>query len=106
MKELLYCWFPTRLDVLVPKRRGNGFVKVPWGHHQDPGLTDIERAAGCDVFGLDGCLMFECGIRVATYEASRKAFEDVVLPALQRHYGWPCRKVTSSEYWRLNPSGR
>lgn len=102
MKELLYCWMSTTLEVLVPKRRGDGFVRTPLGHHHDDGLADIERLAGCDLFGLDGALSFDAR-RDATYEEKRAAFVARVLPALERHYCWSSREISRQQFWELHP---
>lgn len=102
-KELLYFWMSSSLEVLVPKKVGSGFLKVPYGHHANAGLAALDRAAGCDIFGLDGALSFQCGTRVAIDEAGRRAFESKVLPALERHYGWPTREVTATEFWGKHP---
>lgn len=92
----------TTFEVLVPKKVGSGFVKVPFGHHDNPGLTRIAFAT-YDIFGLDGSLSFQCGSRVCGDEGLRKAFEAKVLPMLQSHYGWSTREVDQQEYWALNP---
>lgn len=102
-KELLYFWMSTTLEVLVPKKIGSGFLKVPYGHHENPALSQIGRAADCDIFGLDGALSFQCGTEVACHEERRRAFEAKVLPELRRHYGWPTREVTSTEFWAKHP---
>lgn len=102
-KELLYFWMSTSLEVLVPKKVGSGFLKVPYGHHENAALTQIGRVADCDIFGLDGSLSFQCGTEVSGHEDRRRAFESKVLPALERHYGWPTREVTSTEFWERHP---
>jgi hypothetical protein len=103
-RELLYLWTSCTLEVLVPKLRGEGFVKVPYGHHADKAMAKIERIAGCDIFGLDGALSFQTGSRTATYPESRDAFTDMLLPALVQHYGEPAREASASEFWSLNPN--
>ena len=102
-KELLYFWMSTTLEVLVPKKVGSGFLKVPYGHHRNAAFSQIERAADCDIFGLDGSLSFQCGIAVACHEEGRRNFEAKVMPELERHYGWPAREVTSTEFWEKHP---
>lgn len=103
-KELLYCWVSSRFRVLVPKRRGTGFLKVPYGHHPDKVLDRIAIAAGCDVIGLDGALEFECS--GAVYHGSnavRAEFAGIVVPRLEAHYGLTAREIPEHEYWRLTP---
>lgn len=103
-KELLYCWTANGFNVLVPKRRGSGFLKAPYGHHADKGLDAIATAARCDVFGLDGALEFECkGAVFHGGKAVRGEFTATVVPRLEAHYGLTAREVSESEFWRLNP---
>lgn len=103
-KELLYCWVAQGLNVLVPKKRGEGYLKVPYGHHHDSALTKIANDAGVDVTGLDGALAFECS-RSIFYgpEAGQKEFVSKVMPPLARHYGLTSREIEKSEFWEKNP---
>lgn len=104
MKELLYCWVAQGLSVLVPKRRGEGFLKAPYGHHVDTELDRIGDKVQCDVTGLDGALEFCCsGLIYHGGKTARKQFSDVVVPALASHYGISAREITTQEFWRLHP---
>lgn len=102
-RELLGCWLPTMFSVLVPKRIGSGFLRVPLGHHQSARLEPVEVAAGCDIYGLDGALDFQCGTVVAVYEAERVKFEGKIRSALESAYGLPLRIVEPRIYWQLHP---
>jgi hypothetical protein len=104
-RELLFHWSAATLEVLVPKRRGEGYLKVPFGHHEDAGLARIERVAGCDIWGLDGSLSFQCGTGVATYETARAEFTTRVMPALAAHYAMGFREAGAVEFWDLHPNG-
>jgi len=104
-RELLYTWSHECLAVLVPKQRGVGFLKVPYGDHNDPALNHVADAAGCDLFGKDGALEFQCGGQV--YHGgctAHAAFEAQVIPALEAHYGWRARAIPSHEFWALHPT--
>lgn len=93
--------------MLVPKRRGEGYVKVPYGHHHIPGLDEIADKAGCDIWGLDGALDFQ--VSDALYhgpESDRVKFIGVIAPLLERYYGFPSREIVAAEFWQLNPAGR
>ncbi len=110
MRELLYTWSSTNLMVLVPKKRGPGFLRVPYGHHADAGLDAVEQIAQCDIFGLDGHLEFEFGHNVrhlalsnAEHAARMKDFETKVIAALEKHYGTPSRAVGADEFWAAHP---
>lgn len=105
-KALLYCWVSQNFCVLVPKKRGVGYLKVPYGHHYDGALTDIANAAHVDVVGLDGALMFECGGAVFHGgDAARQSFAAKIVPKLESHYGLSSREISSVEYWEKHPLG-
>lgn len=106
-RELLYCWVAWQFSVLVPKRRGVGFLKVPYGHHVDAGLLDIETIAGCDIYGLDGALDFQCpGSVYHGGNSARIEFASIVMPELERHYGCTSREIRPAEFFALNPYAR
>jgi len=103
-KTLLFCWVSNVFSVLVPKKRGEGFLKVPYGHHNNPALNAVGDAVGLDITGLDGALMLECGGKV--YHGGkeiRKSFEGRVISMLEKHYGLRAREVTEKEYWAKHP---
>lgn len=103
-KALLYCWVAQTLSVLVPKKRGEGYLKVPYGHHYNEALTDIANAAHVDVTGLDGALEFECGGSVFHGgEAARNEFLSKVIPRLETYYGYAAREIHEKEFWEKNP---
>lgn len=103
-KVLLYSWVASQFCVLVPKRRGSGFLKVPYGHHINSKLESISSAVACDVFGLDGMLEFDCGGSIYHDEVKRLKFSSVVVPLLQSHYGFSAREVSASEFWKFHPT--
>lgn len=102
--QLLFCWVASSFHVLVPKKRGGGFLKVPYGHHDDQGLNAIASVANCDVFGLDGSLEFSCtGAIYHGPQQMRDQFSAAVVPLLEKHYGMTAREITSHEFWSLHP---
>lgn len=104
VKELLYCWTAGNFSVLIPKKRGEGYLKVPYGHHYIVELTEIGTQMGCDVDGLDGALTFD--VKGAIYHGSQKGREEFsgeVMPLLEKYYGLPSREITNDDFWRLNP---
>lgn len=83
------------MEVLIPKRNGKGWLRVPAGHHACERTSDIERVLKCDVCGLDGTLTIECGSTISTYRESRLEFERVALPLISRWFGvMPGREVS------------
>lgn len=103
-KQLLWCWVANGFNVLVQKRRGVGFLRVPYGHHPDPGLDRIAELVRVDVVGLDGSLHFECeGSIYHGSDAVRKAWAAKVVPALEKYYGVSSRQIDEGEFWLLHP---
>ena len=105
-RELLYSWSAAMFRVLVPKQRGEGFLRVPYGHHPKPELDRIAAVARCDVFGLDGALDFE--VPGAIYhggKTERDAFVAKIVPLLEAHYGVPAREISSEEQFDLIEAG-
>lgn len=103
-KRLLYCWVARGLNVLVPKQRGEGFLKVPYGHHHDKSLTAIANNAHVDVFGLEGTLDFNCAGNI--YHGGREVREEFsakVIPALEAHYGLKAIEIDQFEFWAKHP---
>lgn len=103
-QQLLYHWLGRELLVLVPKKRGSGYLRVPYGHHIDVLLDDIAYKVKCDFIGLDGHL--ECVPSDSTYTGpNRQAkFQSVLIPLLEAHYVKTSREVTATEFWQLHPS--
>lgn len=79
---LIYSWGTFSLFVLVPKRRGEGWLKEPVGHHARREISHAEMELGCDLFGLEGCVHLDTVSPVALDK--RKAFEDKAMPVLAR----------------------
>jgi hypothetical protein len=106
-RTLLYCWVSSGFSVLVPKRRGTGYLKVPYGHHNIDGLTAAANAVECDVVGLDGELAFEGREVHALFCTStgdgRTTFVAKLMPLLERHYQMDSREVDAGTFWRLHP---
>lgn len=101
-KTLLYCWVTSGLSILVPKKRGEGYLACPYGHHYNAALSHIASKAGVDVVGLDGSLDFD--FRAAyVYHEQRAAAIAKVIPELEKHYGMNSREVDASEFWEKHP---
>lgn len=101
--DLLCCWVSNGFHVLVPKLRGDGFLRVPYGHHHDSGLSHIAAMAECDVFGLDGSLEFECPPVYGGGQGARDEFATSIIPLLESHYGASARMIHVDEFWALHP---
>lgn len=104
MRELLYNWSSEALDVLVPKKRGEGFLMVPYGHHHDRGLSSIEDEARCLLTGLDGYLNFYTGLEITCYPEKRAEFASRIMPLLEKHYNCSSREIEKDEFWEKCPA--
>lgn len=104
MREMIYLWLSGSLFILIPKKRGTGFLKQPMYHNYTPEYELISDSAKCDVFGLDGHLTFECGTGITTYPENREKFLSSIQPILERIYKCPLREAkTRDEFFSLHP---
>ena len=87
------------INILVPKRRGEGYLVVPFGHHVS-GLSAVEAEVGFDIYGLDGSLDIQTGYYGRT--PSPELLEGIMKP-LCRHYDMDYRMVDGVEYWEKHP---
>jgi hypothetical protein len=100
-KAFLWAWLHRSLEVLVPRQRGKGWLKVPAGHHAEKRVRELEIVSGVDVYGLDGTLSFQCEI-YSNESDERKAFEALVFPVIETHYKCsPGHEVSYGEIERL-----
>lgn len=97
-KEILVYHDPPRqILALIPKRRGEGFLKVPIGHHASAKIQALEDAAKGDVYGLDG------HVEIETSAQTRDILADFS-KALEQVFGFPVREVEKSEFWEKHPN--
>jgi hypothetical protein len=76
--KLIYCFGGRSLDVLIPKKRGTGYLRQPVGHHTNELSKFVSNELHCDCVGLDGYLSLEVG-RIPPGEWE-KAKEDYIKP--------------------------
>lgn len=88
----------TQIMILVPRKRGEGFAKMPFGHHSTA-LSQIESEIGYDIFGLDGSLNIQTGYFRLD---KKKELLALIMPPLCKHYGIGYREV-GEEFWDLHP---
>ena len=101
MKELLVYARPfgSEINILVPKMRGTGYLKVPLGHHACP-LSSLAYDIGFDLYGLEGSLDVQTGY----YEEARcEELLAHIMPLLAKHYGMTWRLVDTDEYQANHP---
>lgn len=89
-------WDTSGLCIAVPKKRGHGYLKVPYGHHAVARLNRIATAEGVDMDGLDGYLNLGYGY---TDTDERAAIVHRVLPQIAAHYGFASWREDPAAFW-------
>lgn len=93
-KFIPYIQEPYNLAFLIPKKKGDGYLKSPIYHNANA-ISDKLKAIGYnDTCGLDGYL--EVFPRDGKLTQGREFPE--VLKVISDHYGWPC-KLVDREWW-------
>lgn len=95
-----------QISILVPKKRGTGYLKTPF-YHQPTDLSEVEAEIGYDLWGLDGSLDVQLGGRYRG-KATEEQIERV-MPPICAYYGMDYRVVSDDEFWQNHPiegSGR
>lgn len=100
-RVILAYFYQSYLGVLIPKKRGNGYLKVPLGHHACP-LAELEREIEFDIYGLSGELEVMTGFIT---DARHKELEDRVLKPISELLGYSYRIVDRFEYFQNFPIG-
>ena len=101
MSEAIYMWDRGGLNILIPKRRGTGYLKVPFGHHAVSGLNDIECAVSADFDGLEGYLSVEYIHRPHGYSKSEEEAVALIMPMLAKHYGFTTWREDAKLFWKI-----
>lgn len=79
--------------LLIPKKRGEGFVKQPVHHSYERWMSDLPY----DVCGLDGYLSIETDY--VNSNERLKAFMDKYLPVFRKQFKATSYKILSSLDW-------
>lgn len=96
-KEILACFFTRELSLLIPKKRGTGFLLVPLGHHACP-LSELNIPY--DIFGLDGSLDIQTGY---IDRERRSLLEKEAIVPIAGLLGFPYRIVSENEFFENHP---
>lgn len=101
-KEIIWTVIDANICAIIPKQRGKGYLKTPYGHHINPGLEDIRtQLDNVDIFGLDGHLEIRIGDKVR-YPEQYEALKAKAIRLLEVHYGWPLRE-SCADFWKYHP---
>ena len=102
-KKLLWLYIHNSICVLVPKKRGSGFLMTPYGHHINRQLEDVRqyKMGGVDIFGLDGCL--ELCVNKHDFQDENDEYATKLLTALSDYYQMPFEKITKDQFFKLHP---
>jgi len=96
-KLLLWMYFDGSICILVPKKRGTGFLRVPYGHHVDDGLEDVRCELDMvDLFGLDGYLRVDCN-KWCDQDRDR-VYAHKVMSAFGAHYGVNYKEIRADVF--------
>lgn len=98
-KELLYIFRERSIHILVPKKRGEGFLRTPIGHHRSP-LSDLSYKIGFDMFGLDAEIFVDTGY---VWEDKKPQLVERVLKPISELLGFPYREISHTEFHDLHP---
>ena len=105
MSEAIYMWDRGGLNVLIPKRRGTGYLKCPLGHHVVKALSDVESDVGCDLCGLDGYLQVDYYHRPHGRSKSEAEATTLIMPMLAKHFGFTTWREDTQLFWKIVESG-
>lgn len=97
-KKLLVELDGKSVKILVPKKKGPGFLLSPLGHHPTA-ARDLADEIGCPVLIQDGHLELAVGHYPRLEDG--QILRDYVAP-VARHIGLPFTVVSEAEFWGLN----
>lgn len=102
LELLVYARYDAlEVNVLVPKKRGTGYLKTPLYHNANA-LSSLAYEIGYDIYGLDGSLDIQTGF---IGRDQRDALLEKIMPLLAQHYNMTWRLVEDDEYWSKHPIG-
>lgn len=93
----IYTWDLAGLMVLIPKKRGRGFLRCPLHHHYVAALSDIEIEECVDLCGLDGYLQLNYGY--VHDDAEQARIVDRVMPKLAAHFEFTAWRESHRDFW-------
>ena len=94
-KILVSCWVSPDLQLLIPKQRGIGFLKVPAGQHHESWMHDISY----DINGLDGYLNIHCECNSWESEAIKSILQEI-MPVITKRFPFDWELVDSITFER------
>ena len=95
-KILVSAWLDGGIQMLIPKQRGGGFLKVPAGHHHSEWMRNIQY----DIDGLDGYLNIDCGVN--SWETDRiKTILDEIMPVICEKFPYQWEIISRYEFSKL-----
>lgn len=87
--------------ILVPKNRGDGYLKTPLGHHDCPLAQFCRWNIKYDVCGLDGYLDIE-----TSYIIDKDILIQTVIEPLAKFFEMTWQEVNSDSFYALLDIGR
>ncbi|MGQ1270003.1 hypothetical protein ACT4XR_19890 (plasmid) [Acinetobacter baumannii] len=94
--KVILVFFGTKdINLLIPKKRGKGYLKQPIGHFNCP-LSTLSRDIGYDFFGLDGFLKVQTG-----YINDKEEITHQVVIPISEFYGYKWREVDTNTFFDI-----
>ncbi|WP_394222714.1 hypothetical protein [Alteromonas gracilis] len=101
-KEILWIYMDRSICALIPKKRGVGYLRQPYGHHINSEMEKFrDDLNGVDIYGLDGHLQIM--VDKAEYEDKDLVFGKAVIERLASYHSLPFRHVSLNEFWLNHP---
>ncbi len=101
MDDLLVLPLERHVGVLIPKKRGKGYLRCPV-HHSHNDLSRLMDELGYhDICGLNGELVVF--IQTFIFNENREEILSSFMPQLSQHFGVPWRIVSEEEYYHNYP---
>ena len=91
------------LNIAIPKKRGSGYLKQPYGHHSISALNQIAFDESVDMCGLDGYLNLEYGYVEID---ARSTITARVMPRIAAHYGFSDWREDYHGFWEVVQGSR
>lgn len=98
-REILVLIGYRNIYMLIPKKRGVGYLKQPLGHHACP-LSELAYQIGFDMCGLDGHLEVCTGYIAPN---RHQYFIDKAVKPISNLLGYEYRLVTDREFFANHP---
>lgn len=101
IKRTALCyWDNGGLNILIPKIRGDGYLRVPVGHHFNSEIQAIESDFSTNICGLDGYLELEFPYMTSPEKKQKLVRE--ILPRLAKFFKFhEWKEVSNRQFFKI-----